>query len=84
MTPSITVSEQRIEDGTMTADSLVSNGQSWIVIHIQEDGAPGARIGHPVVSDGENADAIVEIDVSQAAETLCAMLHTDSAEIETH
>jgi hypothetical protein len=80
MTPSVTVSDQAIEDGTVTIDTVVSDGPGWIVIHIQEDGAPGAIIGQAPVSDGENTDVEVEIDVSQATETLYAMLHEDTGE----
>ena len=81
MTPSVTVSDQAIEEGAVTVDSVVSDGQGWIVIHADEDGAPGAVIGQAAVSDGENTDVAVEIDVSQATETLHAMLHTDSGEM---
>jgi len=81
VTPSVTVSDQAIEDAMVTVDSVVSDGQGWIVIHADEDGAPGAVIGQAAVSDGENTDVAVEIDVSQATETLHAMLHTDSGEM---
>lgn len=80
VTPSVTVSDQAIEDGTVTVDSVVSDGQGWIVIHAQEDGAPGPVIGQAAVSDGENTDVAVEIDMSQATETLYAMLHADTGE----
>jgi hypothetical protein len=81
VTPSVTVSDQAVEDATVTVDSVVSDGQGWIVIHADEDGAPGAVIGQAAVSDGENTDVAVEIDMSQATETLYAMLHTDSGEM---
>lgn len=84
MTPSVTVSDQEIVDGTVTIDSAVSDGPGWVVIHIQEDGAPGAVIGHAALEDGENMDVTVEIDVSQATETLYAMLHTDTGQMGTY
>jgi len=80
VTPSVTVSDQAIEDGTVTVDSVVSDGAGWIVIHAQQEGAPGPVIGQAAVSDGENTDVVVEIDVSQATETLYAMLHADTGE----
>lgn len=76
-TPSVTVSDQPITDGTVTVDSVVSDGPGWIVIHAQQDGSPGPVIGQAAVSDGENTDVAVEIDVSQATDTLYAMLHAD-------
>jgi hypothetical protein len=84
VTPSITVSDQAIQDGTVTIDSVVSDGPGWIVIHIQADGAPGTVIGNAAVSDGESVDVVVEIDADQATDTLYAMLHTDTGEMGTY
>ncbi len=80
VTPSVTVSDQAIEDGTVTVDSVVSDGPGWIVIHTDDDGAPGPVIGHAAVSDGENTNVTVEIDTEEATETLWAMLHEDTGE----
>jgi hypothetical protein len=74
------VSEQRIEDGMVTIDRVVSDGPGWVVIHNQEDLAPGAVLGRAQVSDGENTDVSVEIDVSQATGTIYAVLHGDTGE----
>ena len=84
VTPSVTVSDQAIENGMVTVDQVVSDGQGWIVIHAQQDGAPGPVIGHAAVQDGENNDVSVEIDVANATETLYAMLHTDAGEMGTY
>lgn len=84
MTPSVEVSDQGIENGRVVIDRVVSDGPGWIVIHIQEDGQPGAIIGYAAVSDGENMDVSVEIDVSQATETLYAMLHDDTGQEGTY
>lgn len=78
VTPSVTVEDQSIEDGTVTVASVVSDGPGWIVIHRQEGDTFGALIGFAPVQDGENTDVVVEIDVAQATETLYAMLHTDT------
>lgn len=81
VTPSVTVSDQPIENGTVTVDSVVSDGPGWIVIHSEADDAPGPSIGYAAVEDGENEDVVVEIDVDLATETLYAMLHADTDEI---
>lgn len=78
VTPSVTVEDQAIVDGTVTVASVVSDGPGWIVIHREEGGTFGAVIGFAPVVDGENTNVVVEIDVSQATETLFAMLHTDT------
>jgi hypothetical protein len=77
MTPAVEVSDQAIVDGTVTVDRVVSDGPGWIVIHADNNGAPGAVIGWTAVQDGENLDVVVEIDTDAATETLYAMLHAD-------
>ncbi len=84
VTPSVTVSDQAIEDGTVTVDTVVSDGPGWIVIHTDDDGAPGPVIGQAAVADGENTDVTVEIDTEAATETLWAMLHEDTGEEGTY
>lgn len=76
-TPEIEVSDQAIENGTVTVDSVVSDGPGWIVIHADNNGAPGEVAGWEAVQDGENTDVVVEIDMDIATETLYAMLHSD-------
>jgi hypothetical protein len=83
-TPSVQVSDQAIQNGTVTVDSIVSDGPGWIVIHADQNGAPGPVIGHSAVVNGENTDVTVEIDVNSATETLYAMLHTDAGTAGTY
>ena len=81
VTPSVTVADQSIEGGTVTVAQVVSKGPGWIVIHAQAEGKPGPILGYAPVTDGENNDVVVEIDPTQATETLYAMLHTDAGEM---
>jgi plastocyanin len=78
VTPSVTVSDQDIVNDTVTVQEVVSNGPGWIVIHADENGAPGPVIGHAPVSNGSNKDVTVKIDTANATQTLYAMLHTDA------
>jgi hypothetical protein len=82
--PSVVVNDQEIQNGTVTVASVVSDGPGWIVIHADDNGAPGAVIGHAAVTDGENTDVVVEIDEAAATETLYAMLHTDAGQVGTY
>ena len=81
MIPSVSVTDQSIEAGTVTIAKVVSDGAGWLVIHAQADGKPGSILGYSPVSDGENQDVMVEIDNVNATETLYAMLHTDAGEV---
>jgi LPXTG-motif cell wall-anchored protein len=84
VTPSVTVSDQTIENGTVTVDQVVSDGPGWMVIHADQDGAPGPVVGWAAVQDGENSDVTVDIDTESATETLWAMLHVDAGEVGTY
>ena len=80
ITPSVTVADQEIVDGKVTIAEVVSDGPGWLVVHAQADGNPGPILGYSPVTDGNNADVMVEIDAANATETLYAMLHTDAGE----
>ena len=78
MDPSVSVSDQDATDGTVTIDQIHANDPSWIVIHADNEGGPGAVIGNAAVSVGDNSDVVVEIDLSMATPILFAMLHQDT------
>lgn len=84
VTPEVEVSDQAIENGTVTVDSVVSDGPGWIVIHADNNGAPGEDVGWAAVEDGENTDVMVEIDMDLATETMYAMLHSDLGAVGTY
>jgi plastocyanin len=82
-TPSVTVADQEIVDGMVTISEVVSAGPGWLVIHAQAEGKPGPVLGYSQVAGGVSADVTVEINLSNATETLYAMLHTDAGELGT-
>lgn len=84
VTPSVTVNDQAIQNDTVTIQQVVSDGPGWIVIHTDQNGAPGPVIGHEAVSDGENNNVVVTIETAQATSTLYAMLHTDAGTAGTY
>lgn len=79
-TPSVTVENQEIVDGTVTVAQVVAAQDGWIVIHADDGGTFGAVIGHAAVTAGTNTDVTVTIDTAAATETLYAMLHVDAGE----
>lgn len=84
VTPSVTVDDQAVQDGTVTIAQVVSDGPGWIVIHADQNGAPGPVVGHAAVSDGENNNVVVTIDTASATSTLYAMLHMDAGTVGTY
>lgn len=76
--PSVTVSDQAAQNGSITIDQVVATDPSWIVIHTEADGSPGPVIGFAPVAAGANSNVEVEIDLDAATSTLFAMLHIDA------
>lgn len=81
ISPSVTVSDQTVKNGSIVIPEVVSDGPGWIVIHIQADGKPGPVIGYTRVTSGWNRDVGVKIDESRITATLYAMLHEDDQEL---
>jgi len=77
----VTVADQVITNGMVVIDEIISNGPGWMVIHADNDSAPGAIIGVRAVNDGVSKNVAVAIDESMATATLWAMLHVDDNEI---
>ena len=77
MVPSVTVSDQDASAGTVTIEQVVAGQPGWLVIHITKDGGPGPVIGQSPVSEGENSNVAIAIDLDQATQQLFAMLHLD-------
>jgi plastocyanin len=74
---SVIVEDQDASAGSVIIEDVHAAQAGWIVIHINQDGAPGPIVGFSPVKDGENHDVEVEIDLAQATEDLFAMLHID-------
>ena len=77
MVPSVTVSDQDASGGTVTIEKVVADQPGWLVIHITKGGGPGPVIGQSPVSEGDNSNVEVAIDLDQATQQLFAMLHLD-------
>ena len=81
--PYVEVNDQTIVNSTVTVAGVGSVGPGWIVIHADNNGAPGAILGETAVSDGDNSNVVVNIDTTKATSKLWAMLHTDAGTIGT-
>lgn len=83
-TPSVVVSDQEFKDGRVIVDRVVAAEPGWIVIHADQDGAPGPVVGYAPVEKGTNENVEVQIDPNQPTPKLFAMLHVDSGEMGTY
>jgi hypothetical protein len=73
----IQVSDQAIDQDTVTVTTVNAIVDGWLVIHTEADGKPGPVIGYTQVPAGGSSDVKVTVDASQATPKLFAMLHVD-------
>lgn len=83
-TASVEISDQAIEDGTVTVAKVNAAVDGWLVIHIEADGKPGPVIGYVQVPAGESTDVKVTIDPAMATTKMFAMLHIDAGVAGTY
>lgn len=74
---SVEISDQAIAHSAVTVTKVNSAVEGWIVIHIEDEGKPGAVIGYAPVPVGESKDVKVTIDPAMATTKMFAMLHVD-------
>ncbi len=76
--PEVFAVDQPVVDDRVTVTRATINEPGWLVIHADEDGAPGPVIGYAPLPVGISANVDVEVDAAAATTTLYAMLHTDA------
>jgi hypothetical protein len=74
--PSISVSDQAIQNNTVTVQRVWSSGDGWVVIHADNNGSPGAILGFTGVNSGPSDNVVVQLE-GQTGNRLWAMLHID-------
>lgn len=77
-TPQIFAVDQDVVDGVVTITRVTSDGPGWVVIHADDDGAPGPVIGYAAVPAGISATVEVTVDPEQVTPVLHPMLHVDA------
>jgi hypothetical protein len=84
-TPSVTASDQESDGASVVVDSVTAAVLGWMVIHIDENGSPGAVLGQTQVDAGTTEAVTVDLDPPLEGETtLWAMLHIDEGEVGTY
>ncbi len=80
-TAAIEASEQTIKDARLVVDLAVAPEPAWIVVHLDADGMPGARIGLLAIGAGTTHGAVVQLDASKRLTgTLFVAVHADRGE----
>lgn len=86
VTGSISASDQSGDGSTVAVDEVtIEGGGGFVVVHLDDDGAPGEVLGQVEIAEGTSSDVTVTLDspVDEDA-TLWPMLHFDAGEIGTY
>ena len=78
VTVGVGVADQPVLNRTVSVAKVFSAGPGWIVIQAQANGRPGPFLGHSPVVDGANSNVVVDIDTTNLAGTLYAVLFNDA------
>ncbi len=82
----VTVADQTADPAnTVVVATVASVGPGFIVIHADDNGAPGEVLGNTAVNDGSNSDVSVTLSRDTVpGEVLYAMLHIDAGTVGTY
>lgn len=76
-TAAIEVADQDASARTLTIDRALAPTDAWIVVHLDDDGAPGSRVGLLHISAGETLDSVVELEPLPLTDKLFVAVHAD-------
>ncbi len=79
-TAAIEVSDQAGAKESLTIDKAVAPAGAWVVVHLDDEGAPGARVGLLQIPSGESTGLTVELDPLPLTAKVFVAVHADAAE----
>ena len=80
----IEVSAQPGATGSITIDRAVAPGPSFVVVHLDDNGMPGERVGFTSIPAGENRSVVVTLAPDIAlTDSLLAAVHADRGAVGT-
>lgn len=82
--PTVSASPQTITNGNVVIEEAYAFEPGWVTIHTDNNGEPGADIGHAAVPTGRSTDITVPIDAAKATPVLYVMLHDDKGAIGSY
>lgn len=76
-TAEIKVADQPGAASELIVDRALAPTDAWIVVHLDDDGAPGARVGLQPIPAGDNTNVTVELDPLPLTDKLFVAIHAD-------
>ena len=80
----ITVTDQPGAKGSIIVAKAVAPTDAWILVHLDDNGKPGARVGFTHITAGTNTNVVVKLDPATAlTDKLLVAIHADRGVIGT-
>lgn len=73
------IDEQQESWSMLTVDRVKVPENAWIVVHLDDDGMPGERVGLQPVDEGESEDVSVQLE-NVTTENVIVAVHADRGE----
>jgi hypothetical protein len=74
----IVVDNQAIDSGELLVRRVTAPEGAWVVVHLDDDGMPGMRVGLAAIPAGESTDVRVQIDSEEdVGDALIVAVHAD-------
>jgi len=80
----LAASDQLVTGDSVTIDAVTVSGPSWVVIHSDNNGAPGPVLGQTLVQAGTTQDVAVTLAADGRTNLLWPMLHVDDGTAGTY
>lgn len=83
-TAAIEVADQPGVAGTLAIGRAAAPTGAWVVVHLNDDGMPGKRVGYTQIPAGDNANVSVALDPKiKLADSLLVAVHADRGVLGT-
>jgi hypothetical protein len=79
-TAAVEVSDQLNARESLTIDRALAPTGAWVVVHLDDEGAPGGRVGLQHIAAGDNREVVVKLDPLPLTDTLFVAIHADRGE----
>jgi len=70
------VSEQQVGGTELVVDRVLSPGEAWVVVHADDNGKPGTRVGLTHIDKGESTNVKVALEDVETPKVIVAV-HAD-------
>jgi len=81
----VEVSDQPLNNGSITTSNTIAAKDGWLAIHVDEGGSPGKVIGFSAVKTGSNKNIVTKLsEAVPVGGKLWPMLHLDAGKIGTY